>query len=384
MRIMIAGGGTGGHIYPGIAVAEALEQLEPGIETVFMGRRGSIEERVVTETGRTFETVPSRGFIRGGRLVNVAVPFIVGAGFAVGVAKLARRRPDAALGTGGFASLPPVIAAASLGVPVALQEQNSYPGLATRVLSRWADVVHTTFDETRTHLPHAKRIELSGNPIRAALGDAARDGSQAAGSQSDRAGAARSKARDVFGLSNDAPVIFLLGGSGGARSMSLAIADAAAELAAGGIEMIIQTGRDELSIVRESCRAAGAKAVVESYFDNVADAYTACDLVISRAGATTLAETAAVARPAILVPYPYATEGHQMKNARAVEAAGAAVVIPDGELAGDSLARRIQELLRDRTRLERMAHAARTLARPDAARRVAESVLALARGRGAA
>ncbi len=381
---MIAGGGTGGHIYPGIAVAEALEQLEPGIETVFMGRRGSIEERVVTETGRTFETVPSRGFIRGGRLVNVAVPFIVGAGFAVGVAKLARRRPDAALGTGGFASLPPVIAAASLGVPVALQEQNSYPGLATRVLSRWADVVHTTFDETRTHLPHAKRIELSGNPIRAALGDAARDGSQAAGSQSDRAGAARSKARDVFGLSNDAPVIFLLGGSGGARSMSLAIADAAAELAAGGIEMIIQTGRDELSIVRESCRAAGAKAVVESYFDNVADAYTACDLVISRAGATTLAETAAVARPAILVPYPYATEGHQMKNARAVEAAGAAVVIPDGELAGDSLARRIQELLRDRTRLERMAHAARTLARPDAARRVAESVLALARGRGAA
>ncbi len=152
---MIAGGGTGGHIYPGIAVAEALEQLEPGIETFFMGRSGSIEERVVTETGRTFETVPSRGFIRGGRLVNVAVPFVVGAGFVSGVAKLMRRRPDAALGTGGFASLPPVIAAASLRVPIALQEQNSYPGLATRVLSRWADVVHTTFDETRT-------IALSG------------------------------------------------------------------------------------------------------------------------------------------------------------------------------------------------------------------------------
>ena len=155
-------------------------------------------------------------------------------------------------------------------------------------------------------------------------------------------------------------------------------------LAASGIEMIIQTGRDELLNVRESCRAAGATAVVERYFDNVADAYAACDLVISRAGATTLAETAAVARPAILVPYPYATEGHQMKNARAVEAAGAAVVIPDGELAGGSLARRIQELLRDRTRLERMAHAARALARPDAARRVAESVLALARGRSGA
>jgi len=376
---MIAGGGTGGHIYPGIAVAEALEQLEPGIETFFMGRRGSIEERVVTETGRTFETVPSRGFIRGGRLVNVAVPFVVGAGYAAGVTKLMRRRPDAALGTGGFASLPPVIAAASLHVPVALQEQNSYPGLATRVLSRWADVVHTTFEETRTHLPRAKRIELSGNPIRAALGDAAGEGLH-----SDTAGSMRAAARRGFGLSDGAPVIFLLGGSGGARSMSLAIADAAAELAAGGIEMIIQTGRDELPLVRESCSKAGATAVVESYFDNVADAYAACDLVVSRAGATTLAETAVVARPAILVPYPYATEGHQMKNARAVEAAGAAVVIPDGELAGDSLARRIQELLRDRTRLERMAHAARTLARPDAARRVAESVLALARGRGGA
>ncbi len=374
---MIAGGGTGGHIYPGIAVAEALEQLEPGIETFFMGRSGSIEERVVTETGRTFETVPSRGFIRGGRLVNVAVPFVVGAGYAGGVTKLMRRRPDAALGTGGFASLPPVIAAASLRVPIALQEQNSYPGLATRVLSRWADVVHTTFDETRTHLPRAKRIELSGNPIRAAFTMASPDNAEGAK-------AARGAARRDFGLSANAPVIFLLGGSGGARSMSLAIADAAAELAAGGVEMIIQTGRDELPIVRESCSRAGATAVVESYFDNVADAYAACDLVVSRAGATTLAETAVVARPAILVPYPHATEGHQMKNARAVEAAGAAVVIPDGELAGDSLARRIQELLRDRTRLERMAHAARTLARPDAARRVAESVLALARGRGGA
>lgn len=367
MRIMIAGGGTGGHVYPGIAVAEALEALEPGIETFFMGRSGSIEERVVTETGRLFETVPSRGFIRGGRFVNAAVPFVVCAGCVTGMAKLARRRPDAALGTGGFASLPPVIAAALMRVPVALQEQNSYPGLATRVLSRWADVVHTTFDETRGHLPRARRVELSGNPIRAAFKAVSRE-----------------DARRKFGLSTDAPVFFLLGGSGGARSMSLAVADATAELAANGIEMIIQTGREELALVRESCRAAGATAVVEPYFDNVADAYAACDLVVSRAGATTLAETAAVARPSILVPYPYATEGHQMKNARAVEAAGAAVVIPDGELAGDSLARRIQELLRDRTRLELMAHAARTLARPDAARRVAESVLALARGRGAA
>jgi len=375
VRIMIAGGGTGGHIYPGIAVAEALEALEPGIETLFMGRRGSIEERVVTGSGRIFQTVPSRGFIRGGTLVNVAVPFVVGAGCVAGVVKLMRRRPQAALGTGGFASLPPIIAAAVLGVPIALQEQNSCPGLATRVLSRWADVVHTTYEETKAMLPHARRVELSGNPIRAAFGG---------GGGLRQENGARAAARDAFGLSQDAPVFLLLGGSGGARSMSLAIADAAAALAGNGIEMIIQTGRAELDLVRESCRAAGATAVVESYFDDVADAYAACDLVVSRAGATTLAETAAVARPAILVPYPYATEGHQMKNARAVETAGAAVVIPDGELAGDSLARRIQELLRDRTRLARMAQAARTLARPDAAHRVAESVLALARGRGGA
>ncbi len=376
---MIAGGGTGGHIYPGIAVAEQLRNLESEVEIVFMGRRGSIEERVVRGRGFEFSSVPSRGFIRGGRLVNAGVPFAVGAGVAAALAKLALSRPDAALGTGGFASLPPVVAAAALRVPIALQEQNSYPGLATRVLSRWAGVVHTTFEETRRHLPRARRIELSGNPVRAAfarVGDDTGQGEDHRSAEAER----RTAARERLGLSKDAPVFFLVGGSRGARSMSLAVADAAETLSGAGIEMIVQTGREDVDLVTERCRTAGARAVVRAFFDDVAEAYAACDLVVSRAGATTLAETAVIGRPAILVPYPHATEGHQMKNARAVEAAGAAVVIPDGQLTGDGLARRIDELLRDRSRLERMAHAARTLARPDAARRVAESVLALARG----
>jgi UDP-N-acetylglucosamine--N-acetylmuramyl-(pentapeptide) pyrophosphoryl-undecaprenol N-acetylglucosamine transferase len=359
---MIAGGGTGGHISPGIAVAEALERLEPGTEVYFMGRRGSIEERLVGRTGRDFVAVPSKGLRRGLYAGNLAVPFVVGAGYLKAMTVLASRRPHAAVGTGGFVSLPPMVAALSLGVPVALQEQNSYPGLATRVLSSRAAVVHTSFEETASRLPRARKIELSGNPVRSGFEDA------------DRAGARRR-----LGLETDTRVALFVGGSRGAARINDAVSQAAPRMREAGVVLIVQTGHEQIEQVRRALEAAGATAVVEPFFDDMASAYAASDLVVSRSGATAIAEIELVGRPSVLVPYPHATEDHQTKNARAVERAGAAIVIPDNELNGGRLADEVLALIDDGARLALMAQRARTLARPDAAERVAESVLALAR-----
>jgi len=166
---MIAGGGTGGHIFPGVAIADAIERLAPEAEVFFMGRRGSIEERAVSRTGRSFVPIPAMGLARGLEARNAAVPFVVAAGYLRALASLAVRTPHAAVGTGGFISVPPILAARTLRVPVVLQEQNSWPGLATRILSRLASEVHVSFEETGRRLPHARRVVLSGNPVRADL-----------------------------------------------------------------------------------------------------------------------------------------------------------------------------------------------------------------------
>ncbi len=357
---MIAGGGTGGHISPGIAIADALERSAPGTEVFFMGRSGSIEERLVGRTGRNFVAVPSMGLRRSADIRNLGMPFVVVAGFLRALGVLAGRRPDAAVGTGGFVSLPPMLAARTLGIPLVLQEQNSYPGLATRVLSRWASSVHTSFEETAAHLPRAREIAMSGNPVRSEF------------EATDRA-----QSRRTLGLDPAGAVVLFVGGSGGARRINEAVADAAGRLAGMGVELIVQTGAADVEIVRAALAGAAVKAVVEPFFDDMATAYAASDLVVSRSGATAIAEIEIVGRPSLLVPYPYATEGHQMKNARAVEKAGAAVVVPDDELTGERLADEVAGLLKDGTRLALMARRARALARPDAAERVGEAVLAL-------
>jgi len=362
---MITGGGTGGHIFPGIAIADAIEKLDPGTDVFFMGRRGSIEERVVTRTGRPFVPVPAMGVARGIEARNAAVPFVVAAGYVRALGSLAVRRPRVAVGTGGFISVPPILAARTLGVPVVLQEQNSWPGLATRILSRFASSVHVSFEDTAKHLPRAREVVLSGNPVRAGL------------TTMDRAEARRS-----LGLSQDARVVFCVGGSRGAGRINRAVSGAARDFARSGVELVVQTGRDDLDAVRRALQAAGARAVVEAFFDEVGVAYAASDLVVSRAGATAIAEIAILGKPSVLVPYPHATEAHQMKNARAVERAGAAVVIADEALTGETLALKVRTLFEAPSVLASMADAARGLARPDAAFRVARAALALAERRG--
>jgi UDP-N-acetylglucosamine--N-acetylmuramyl-(pentapeptide) pyrophosphoryl-undecaprenol N-acetylglucosamine transferase len=206
-------------------------------------------------------------------------------------------------------------------------------------------------------------VVVSGNPVRSsfALADPVRS-------------------RSDLGLSRETPVLFVLGGSRGAHRLNRAVVDAAGRLKQMGLQVVAQTGAEDHEAVRTGLAAAGVRAVVAPFFDRVEACYAAADLVVARAGATSIAEIALVGRPSILVPYPYATEGHQMANARAMEGAGAALVVPDADLSGVTLAARIEELVNNRARLEAMADAARALARPGAAERVARATLALAEG----
>ncbi|MBD3349263.1 MAG: undecaprenyldiphospho-muramoylpentapeptide beta-N-acetylglucosaminyltransferase [Candidatus Eisenbacteria bacterium] len=359
MRVMIAGGGTGGHIFPGIAIAEAIEKMAPGAEVFFAGRRNSLEENVVGRTGRRFVAVPSMGLRRRADLRNAGVPFALAAGYVTALAALLRRRPGVAVGTGGFVSVPPLLAADTLGVPILLQEQNSYPGLATRALARRAREVHVSFEEAEKSLPAARRVVLSGNPVREDLGTVS-----------------RRDARAALGLSDDSTVLLSIGGSRGARRLNEVLAGAAPRLAELGVELVAQTGERDLELVRDAAGRA-TRAVVEPFFEDMATVYAAADLLVSRAGATAIAEIKVVGKPSVLVPYPYATEGHQTKNAEAMERAGASVVVFDSELTADVLVSLVRELTGDRGRLSAMADAARKLARPDAADRVARAVLEL-------
>ncbi len=361
MRVMIAGGGTGGHIFPGVAIAEAVESEAPGADVFFAGRRGSLEERVVRKSGHDFIAVPSMPLRRRADVRNVGVPFVVAAGYLNALRALSARRPDVAIGTGGFVSVPTLLSASMTGVQIILQEQNSYPGLATRLMSGRAREVHVSFDETGRHLGKARKVVLSGNPVRASLG------------RTDRR-----RSREALGLSADALVILVVGGSGGAHRLNEAVAGAAERLAQDGIAVIAQTGANDEAMVRGSFERARLGGVVSAFFDDMASVYAASDLAVSRAGATAIAELELVGLPSLLVPYPYATEGHQMKNARAMEKAGASVVVPDSDFTADVLVSEMRELTGRRERLLAMADAARKLARPDAAVRVARAALALA------
>ena len=362
---MIAGGGTGGHIFPAIAIAEAVERIEPAAKVFFAGRGGSLEERVMRATGRRFLAVPSRGLRRAADARNILMPFVVLGGYTKALVSLLGSKPDCAVGTGGFVSLPAVAAARTLGAPVLLQEQNSYPGLATRLLSRWAREVHTSFETTAGYLPASRKTVVSGNPVREEF-----------------LTADRTEARKRLDIAGEAAVVFVVGGSRGAHTLNAAVADAGSGLAARGVVVVAQTGEEESETVRRSLPQDGG-AIVRAFFDDVADCYAAADLVVARAGATTIAEIQAVGRPSVLVPYPHATEDHQTKNAIAMEEAGASVLVPDREMDGALLERVVTELLEDRARLMRMSDNARSLARPDAADRVARAVLVAARGEDA-
>ncbi len=362
VRILITGGGTGGHVYPGLAVAEALAELAPQADIRFAGTRRGLESVLVPRAGHRLHLVPASGLRGMGALARLMFLVNFAAGLARSLALLVSWRPAVVLGTGGYVSGPVMTAARLLAVPCALQEQNSVPGSANRLVGRWARRIYLGFGSAARFF-RAGRCAATGNPVRAAFRSAvaAGDGPEAPG-----AGARR---------------VLVFGGSGGAHTLNAAASDAAAAWAArADLDLLVQTGVRDADSVRAAFDAAGAgeRVRVVPYIEDMATALREADLVVCRAGAMTLAELQCVGRPAVLVPFPHATDDHQVQNARDCEEAGAAVVLLDAECDGAALTRLVDELLTDPDRLRAMAAAARGLGRPAAAQDIAADLLELA------
>jgi len=352
--LMIAGGGTGGHIYPAIAIAREWLARDPANRrAVFVGTERGLEKTIVPKAGFPLEFIDVGGLKGKGGIDLIRNVLRLPGGFfqAAGIVK--KHNPNLVLGVGGYSSGPVITAAKLRGIPTLIHESNAFPGLANRVVARFVTGVAVAFPEAVARMKREDAV-VTGNPIR---GEFFELGTRAPGHPGTR--------------------LLLFGGSQGSRILNNTMSEALLFLAhlKDQLEIVHQTGPNDLDKVQTAYRnSAFANARVVPYLDPMADEIAAAALVISRAGAMTIGELAAVGRPAILVPFAAATNNHQEINARAVEKAGGAIVITEKELSPERLARAITELMTNRERLAQMGTAAKTLAMPDATKNIVDLI----------
>jgi UDP-N-acetylglucosamine--N-acetylmuramyl-(pentapeptide) pyrophosphoryl-undecaprenol N-acetylglucosamine transferase len=355
VKLVIAGGGTGGHLFPGIAVAEALVDIDPGSEVLFVGTEKGIEARAVPKAGFEVKFIEVGGLKRVGLKKRLTTLGQLPTSLLASRKILQDFRADAVLGVGGYASGPVLAAAKTLGLPTAICEQNSVPGLTNKLLAKAVDRVYVTFDASRSYFP-AKKTELVGNPVRRSFRQAAM--------------------RDAPPVERG--LVFTFGGSQGARPLNENVPAALGVLKTRAVDVhaLHQAGANDVAAVTSSYEGAGVKAEVTPFIDDMVNAYRRANVVICRAGATSCAEIGALGVPAILVPFPQAADDHQTLNARDLEKVGACVVLPQSELTKERLADEIEKLLKDDTKRDALARGAKTWGRLDAAEAVARAAMA--------
>ncbi len=352
MRAVIAGGGTGGHLYPGITLAREILRRDPQGAVLFVGTEGGLESRVLPKEGLDLKTIPVSGLKGKKKGEQLRAVLQLPSALARSLSILRSFRPDVVIGVGGYASGPLALGAFLTGRKVVLQEQNSVPGLTNRLLGRIAERIYTAYDEAAGYFPRRK-VRKVGNPIRALQWE----------------GDARS-AKKFFGLDPALPLVLVIGGSLGAHAVNEAVMKMVMKMKGEekGIQFLHQTGEADAESVREAYGAAKIRSVVKPYLYEMAPAYQAADLAVSRAGAIALSELAAAGLPAVLIPFPHAADDHQLKNAQVLEGAGAARLIPQEELTPERLSSELRELLGNPELPARMQNAARQCARPSAAK----------------
>jgi UDP-N-acetylglucosamine--N-acetylmuramyl-(pentapeptide) pyrophosphoryl-undecaprenol N-acetylglucosamine transferase len=366
MKVAIAGGGTGGHIYPAVAVVECLRSADSGLDVVFVGTRRGLERGIVPSLGYRMRHIAARPLPskKDVRLVAAALYALVGLLQSFWI--LMVERPSVVVGTGGYASGPLVVAALLSGVPTLLIEPNVIPGRTTMMLAGFVDRIALGFQESVKYFRKGTNLRVTGVPVRSTLLELTRDD-----------GIRR------FGLDHDRKTVLVFGGSRGAHSLNRAIVDCARLLKARrDLQFVVQTGEADYQEVARALGEAGVTFRAYPYLDDIGYAYRASDLVVCRAGASTLTELTAFGLPAILVPYPHAAMSHQDENARLLEAAGAAEVIADKDLTGETLARAIVGIIFDSARSEGMSRSSGDLGKRDASREVSTMIADLAKRRG--
>lgn len=363
MKVIISGGGTGGHIFPAISIANAVRKADPKAEILFVGALGKMEMEKVPQAGYEIVGLPVAGFHRTLNLRNVGrnllFPFKLINSLYKASSIVRKFKPDVAVGVGGYASGPVLFLAARNGVPSLVQEQNSFPGITNRILAPRVNKVCVAYPNMERFFPKEKII-LTGNPVRQSL----------------LTNVSRQEAAEAFGLDPNRPVILVIGGSLGARSINNGILHSLADLK-NGVQLLWQTGSfyfDNIKAALEAEPHADVKAM--AFIRQMDMAYALADIVVSRAGASSISELALLGKPAILVPSPNVSEDHQKKNALALENQGAAIMIPDTKT--DTLLKTAQEALAKPERLSALGDNITTFARPNAADDIAREVIALA------
>ena len=361
LSVLIAGGGTGGHVYPGVAVGREVMARVPDARVAFVGTASGIETRVIPREGFPLDTIRSAG-LKGKSPGAFARGLVLLPASAVDAWRvISRRRPAVVVGVGGYSSGPVVLLAALRGIPTLIMEQNAVPGLTNRLLARVVQAAAVTYEESARFF--GGRAFVTGNPVRPEFFGGVRD------EDGSPPGAAR---------------VLVVGGSQGAHAVNVAMVEAAARLAAAAPRMAIthQTGEHDLEMVRDAYKRAGLEARVEPFLFAIDREMKQADLVVCRAGATTLAELAAAGRPSILVPLPTATDDHQRRNAEALVRHNAARMIEERFLTGERLAAEIVALTANAGERASIGAAVRRLATPDAATLIVDRVLELAGVRG--
>ena len=366
MRLVIAGGGTGGHLFPGIAVAEEFLSRDPANEVLFVGTERGIEARVLPRLGFRVEFIAAAGIRGKGGFSQVKAMAMLLYGYAQSRRILKEFRPDRVLGVGGYASGPVVLAARGMQIRRFIHEQNAIPGMTNKILARFAEEVFISLDESRNFFPKGKAL-LTGNPVRREI-LATAEVQNPPQPPFDKGGSPTG--RGDFRL-------LIFGGSAGAHSVNQAVMAALPFLAGFRERLAIthQTGENDCASVREAYRREGFAAEVVPFIDDMAGAYRDASLVVCRAGATTIAEVTACGKACIFIPYPHAVDDHQRRNAEALLKKGAGFMLLERELSGESLARMIGELIAEPEKIEAAGQHARELARLDAARVIVDEMI---------
>lgn len=357
MKLLIAGGGTGGHLFPGIAVADEFLSRSPDNQVLFVGIERGIEARVLPRLGFRHEFITAAGIRSKSRLSQLKGLAMLLYGYSQSRKILRTFRPDLVLGVGGYASGPVVMAARGLQIRRFIHEQNAIPGLTNKFLARYAEKVFVSLDESRKFFPPEK-LFLTGNPIRKEI-------------------LAEMERAEVTTREEGTFNILVFGGSAGAHSVNVAMSEALPLLASVKETLSIthQTGEKDLPEVQAAYEAQHVTGKVVPFIENMAAAYHQADLVVCRAGATTIAEVTACGKPCIFIPYPHAVDDHQRLNAEALLKKGAGFMLLERELSGESLAQLILELMNDPRQLQAAGEQARSLARPDAAKGIVDEMM---------
>lgn len=358
-RIVISGGGTGGHIYPAIGIARELMQLDTETEVVFIGGVDRLESTLVPQHGFRFLPISVAGFPRSLTWRWIPVIYKVCSGFVKSLWLLKNLKPSVVVGTGGYVCGPVLLAAILLGIPTVIQEQNAVPGLTNRILARWTKAIYLALETAGTHFP-AEKTAVMGNPIRRTIGSVKRN----------------RETYDSLGLDPERKTVFVMGGSQGAQAINQNVMDALDNLESvhQQLQFVHQTGKADYEAVKTRYQTSSIQHLVQPYFDPIETIYSITDLMVCRAGGMTIAEIAACGIPAIFIPLPTAAGNHQSLNAQAVADAGGGVMIDQRTLTGRKLAEAIIKIIDDPEKHQQMAYRSRQLGNPHAGEEIAQSI----------